>query len=154
MGQMVRVGVIGLGHWGPNYARIFNGQIKDAALTACVDRVPARLDAIRSQYPKTEFLADHREMINRRLVDAVAICTTATTHRTIAEDCLAAGLDVLVEKPMAASSADAEAIIACAKEHDRLLMVGHTFLFNPAVQAIKRYIESGQLGRVLYLHFQ
>lgn len=154
MGHMVRVGIIGIGHWGPNYARIFNGQVKGATLAACVDRVPGKIEAIKAQYPNVAFFTDHRELIDRRLVDAVAICTTATTHRAIAEDCLSAGLDVLVEKPIASSSSDAESMIAAAKKHGRLLMVGHTFLFNPAVQAIKKYIDSGQLGRVLYLHFQ
>jgi predicted dehydrogenase len=151
---MLRIGIIGIGHWGPNYARIFNGQIPGATLTACVDKAQSRLEGIRSQYPQVELLTDHREMIQRRLVDAVAICTTATTHRAIAEDCLAAGLDVLVEKPIAPSSVDAQAIIDKANQEHRILMVGHTFLFNPAVQAMKQYIESGQLGRVLYFHFQ
>jgi len=151
---MLRIGIIGIGHWGPNYARIFNGQIPGATLTACVDKVHSRLEGIRSQYPQVELLTDHREMIERRLVDAVAICTTATTHRAIAEDCLAAGLDVLVEKPIAPSSVDAQAIIDKANHEHRILMVGHTFLFNPAVQAMKQYIESGHLGRVLYFHFQ
>ena len=151
---MLRVGIIGIGHWGPNYARILNGQVAGAKLTACVDRVPARLNTIREQYPQVAMLTDHREMIEKKLVDAVAICTTATTHRPIAEDCLAAGLDVLVEKPIAASSEDAEAIIKAARSSDRILMVGHTFLFNPAVQAMKRHLESGELGRVLYFHFQ
>lgn len=151
---MLRIGIIGIGHWGPNYARILNGQVAGATLTACVDRVPARLDAIRQQYPQAAMFTDHRQMIEQKLVDAVAICTTATTHRPIAEDCLAAGLDVLVEKPIAASSEDAEAIIGKARETNRILMVGHTFLFNPAVQAMKRYLETGELGRVLYFHFQ
>lgn len=151
---MLRIGIIGIGHWGPNYARILNGQVAGATLTACVDRVPARLDAIRQQYPQAAMFTDHRQMIEQKLVDAVAICTTATTHRPIAQDCLAAGLDVLVEKPIAASSEDAEAIIGKARETNRILMVGHTFLFNPAVQAMKRYLETGELGRVLYFHFQ
>ena len=145
---MLRIGIIGLGHWGPNYARILSGLIPGVTLTACVDRVEARLEAIRTQYPHAEMLSDHRQMLERHLVDAVAICTNAASHREIAEDCLAAGLDVLVEKPMAASSADAEAMIRSAKAHGRLLMVGHTFLFNPAVQAVKRYLDSGDLGRV------
>ena len=151
---MLRVGIVGIGHWGPNYARILSGQIPGATLTACVDRAKERLDGIRAQYPLVELLTDHRQMIDRKLVDAVAVCTTATTHREITEDCLEAGLDVLVEKPIASSSADAMAMIARAESTKRILMVGHTFLFNPAVQAIKRYLDAGQLGRILYFHFQ
>jgi predicted dehydrogenase len=151
---MLRVGIVGIGHWGPNYARILSGQLPGATLTACVDRAQPRLEAIRSQYPHVELLTDHRVMIEKKLVDAVAVCTTATTHREIVEDCLNAGLDVLVEKPIAASSTDAVAMIATAEKTKRILMVGHTFLFNPAVQAIKRYVDAGQLGRILYFHFQ
>ena len=151
---MLRIGIIGIGQWGLNYARIFNGLIPGVTLAACVDRVEKKLQGVRAQYPHVEILTDHRDLLKRRLVDAVAICTTATTHRAVAEDCLEAGLDVLVEKPMAASTADAQAMIDKARDTNRILMVGHTFLFNPAVRAVKRYIESGELGRVLYFHFQ
>jgi predicted dehydrogenase len=151
---MLRVAIIGIGHWGPNYARILNGQIPDVSLTACVDSDKRRLDAIRAQYPHVEMLSDYRELLARQLADAVAICTTATTHRPIIEDCLEAGLDVLVEKPLTTSTTDAEAIIEKANTNKRILMVGHTFLFSPAVRIIKGYIETGHLGRVLYLHFQ
>ncbi len=151
---MIRIGIIGIGHWGPNYARILNGLVPDASLVACVDRIESRLQGIRAQYPHVEVFTDHRELLKRKLVDAVAICTTATTHRSLTEDCLEAGLDVLVEKPIAASSADAEAMIDKARTTKRILMVGHTFLFNPAVQAIKRHIDTGDLGKILYFYFQ
>jgi predicted dehydrogenase len=151
---MVRVGIVGIGHWGPNYARILSGLIPGVALTACVDKIEARLNTIKAQYPHVELMTDHREMLDRRLVDAVAICTTAATHRAITQDCLEADLDVLVEKPMASSVADAMAMIETARARHRVLMVGHTFLFNPAVQAIKRYIDSGDLGKILYFSFQ
>lgn len=151
---MIRIGIIGVGHWGPNYARILNGLVPNASLVACVDSVQARLDGIRAQYPHVELFTDHRDLLKRRIVDAVAICTTATSHRRLAEDCLDVGLDVLVEKPIAASSADSEAMIATARRSNRILMVGHTFLFNPAVQSIKRHIDSGDLGKVLYFYFQ
>jgi predicted dehydrogenase len=151
---VIRVGIIGIGLWGPNYVRVFNGLSPDAALVACVDRIEERLDAIRAQYPHVAVLTDHRELLRRRMVDAVAICTTATTHRAIAEDCLEAGMDVLVEKPLATSESDAEAITTKARAAKRVLMVGHTFLYHPAVQALKNYIDSGYLGTIRYLHFQ
>jgi predicted dehydrogenase len=151
---MLRIGIIGIGQWGLNYARIFNGLIPEVTLSACVDRVEERLRLVRAQYPHVQLLTDYKELFKRRLVDAVAICTTATTHRRVAEDCLEADVDVLVEKPMAASITDAEAMIKKARDTGRILMVGHTFLFNPAVRAVKRYIATGELGRVLYFHFQ
>ena len=66
---MLRIGIIGIGHWGPNYARILNGQVAGATLTACVDKVPARLNSIRAQYPQVEMLTDHREMETLTITD-------------------------------------------------------------------------------------
>ena len=151
---MIRFGVIGLGHWGPNYARLLNASIPGAVLAAGVDRVEAKLESLQRHYPHIAVFTDHRQMIESGAVDAVVVCTTATTHRQIVEDCLDGGLDVLVEKPMAPTTPDCEAMIERSRASGRLLMVGHTFLFNPAVQAIKRDIEAGHLGRVLYCYFQ
>ena len=67
---MIRIGIIGIGHWGPNYARILNGLVPNASLVACVDRIESRLQAIRAQYPHVELFTDHREMLRRKLVDA------------------------------------------------------------------------------------
>jgi predicted dehydrogenase len=67
---MLRIGTIGIGRWGLNYARIFNGLIPGVTLTACVDRVDGRLQGVRAQYPHVEILSDHRELLKRRLVDA------------------------------------------------------------------------------------
>src|ERR1700681_3939672 len=100
---MIRIGIIGIGHWGPNYARILNGLVPNASLVACVDRVESRLQGIRAQYPHVEVFTAPREMLERKMVDAAAICTTATPNRGLTEYCLEAGLDVLVEKRIAAS---------------------------------------------------
>lgn len=153
-GSVLRIGIIGLGHWGPNYARIFSGLVPGATLTACVDRVPSKLAAVETLYPHVKVYDDHRRMLDERAVDAVAVCTMATTHRELVEDCLEAGLDVLVEKPMASTSSDAQKMIATAERTGRILMVGHTFLFNPSVRAVKAYIDEGRFGRILYFYFQ
>src|SRR2546425_2977969 len=108
---MLRVGIVGMGHWGPNYVRILSGLLPGVALTACVDRVASRLERIHAQHPNVEILLDHRQLIEQRLVDAVVICSPATSHCAIAQDCLEAGLDVLVEKPMASSAVEAEAMM-------------------------------------------
>jgi predicted dehydrogenase len=87
-------------------------------------------------------------------IDAVIVATPTSTHREIGEQCLRAGMHVLVEKPLAATVLDAQALLTVAQEEHRVLMVGHTFLFNPAVRAIKRYIDDGLLGRLRYMYFQ
>jgi predicted dehydrogenase len=150
---MLRIAIIGLGYWGPNYARLLAGTIDGLEFVAAADRDENRLRTISRQYPSVLTYTDYREMLAHGGVDAVIVATPATTHREIVEDCLRAGLDVLVEKPISRTVEDAESMIAVAEETGRILMVGHTFLFNPAVQRVKRYIEDGELGRLLYFSF-
>jgi predicted dehydrogenase len=150
----LRVAIIGFGHWGPNYARLLSGTIGGARLTACAEPVSGRLATFERQYPAARAYADYRKLLRDGDVDAVIVTTPTSTHREVADQCLRAGTDVLVEKPLAATVADAEALLALAREKQRVLMVGHTFLFNPAVRAIKRYIDDGVLGKIRYLYFQ
>jgi len=152
--DLLRVALIGFGHWGPNYARILSGTLSGARLTACAEPSAGRLAAFERQYPTARAYADYRRLLREGDVDAVIVATPTSTHREIVEGCLSAGLHVLVEKPLAGSVADAEALAVLAKGVSRTLMVGHTFLFNPAVRAIKAYIDSGALGRIRYLYFQ
>jgi predicted dehydrogenase len=152
--DLLRVALIGFGHWGPNYARILTGTLSGARLSACAEPSAGRLAAFERQYPAASAYADYKRLIRDGDVDAVIVATPTSTHRQVVEDCLAAGIHVLVEKPLASSVADAEALAALAKRSGRILMVGHTFLFNPAVQAIKRYIDEGLLGEIRYLYFQ
>jgi len=151
---LLRVALIGFGHWGPNYARILAGTLRGARLSACAEPSAGRLATFESQYPSARAYADYKRLLRDGDVDAVIVATPTSTHREVTEDCLRAGVHVLVEKPLASTVADAEAMSALAAETGRTLMVGHTFLFNPAVRAIKRYIDDGLLGEVRYLYFQ
>ncbi|HLQ62180.1 MAG TPA: Gfo/Idh/MocA family oxidoreductase [Candidatus Acidoferrales bacterium] len=150
---MLRIGISGFGHWGPNYARILAGPLPGARLVACVDRSAEKLAQVRAQYPDVRIYSDHRRLIAEGDLEAVIVATPTSTHRALVEDFLEAGLHVLVEKPMATTAADAEAMVELAEARQRVLMVGHTFLFNPAVRLIKQYIDDGLLGEVLYLYF-
>jgi predicted dehydrogenase len=152
--DLLRVALIGFGHWGPNYARILSGTLSGARLTACADPSAGRLATFERQYPAARAYADYRRLLRDGDVDAVIVATPTSTHREVTEECLRAGLHILVEKPLASSVADAEALSALAQEAGRTLMVGHTFLFNPAVRAIKSYIDRGLLGEIRYLYFQ
>ncbi len=152
--DLVRVALIGFGHWGPNYARILAGTLGGARLVACAEPSAGRLATFERQYPSARAYADYTRLLRDGDVDAVIVATPTSTHREIVEACLGAGLHVLVEKPLAATVADAEAIAARAAGSGRTLMVGHTFLFNPAVRMIKAYIDQGLLGEIRYLYFQ
>src|SRR5581483_1064477 len=150
----VRVGLIGFGLWGPHYARILAGTMTSARLAACAEPSANRLAAFDRMYPAARAYADFRRMLRDGDIDAVIVATPTSTHREVVEACLDAGVHVLVEKPLAATVADAEHMAQLGENTHRVLMVGHTFLFNPAVRAIKRYIDEGLLGEIRYLYFQ
>ncbi|HKT05934.1 MAG TPA: Gfo/Idh/MocA family oxidoreductase [Rugosimonospora sp.] len=154
MSPELRVGLVGLGYWGPNYARLLDGHIDGARLVACADLRADRLKLLSRPHPRVTMFQDYRVMLKDAGLDAVVVATSAAAHRQIVEDCVVAGLPVLVEKPIAANSTDAEAMQQAAEASGVLLMVGHTFLFNPAVRYVKNLIDSGSLGKIQYLSFR
>ncbi len=146
----LRIGVIGNGYWGPNIIRNFaENQMVD--LVAVADRDPARLEHVRQRHRQVEHLvSDHRGLFDLEL-DAVAVCTPPETHFEIAADCMRAGLHAMVEKPMTVSTDEAKELCGIASDQDRILMVGHTFEYNPAVRALKAMVGRGDAGEVRYV---
>ena len=149
----LRVAVIGAGYWGPNLVRNFS-EAPGANVVAVADLSPERLANIAKRFPAVRTTQDHRELFADPAIDAVCIVTPISTHRPLAEEALAAGKHVFVEKPLAGTVADAEAIAACAARAGRTLMVGHTFVYNPAVTAVRGLLERGELGKVQYIDSQ
>lgn len=147
---MVRVGVIGLGYWGPKLARNFH-ELSDARLEWVSDLDQSRLDHVAGLYPEAHGTRDYRELLASD-VEAVCIATPVSTHYHLAMEALQAGKHVMVEKPLAACAAQAEELIGEGILRDRVVMVGHTFVYNPAVIAVKNVIASGQLGDVYYIN--
>ena len=145
----LKVGIIGFGYWGPNLARNFH-EIPASDLVAVADVKEDRLQRAHSLYPDVKLLKDYREIFNLGL-DAVVISTPPATHYQIAKECMEHGLSVLVEKPMTLNSQHAGELILLAQSKGLTLMVGHTFEYNSAVLALKKYIESGELGDIYYL---
>ncbi len=145
----VRVGIIGYGYWGPNLARVVSAH-PQMELAAIADVSPRRLDAARAAHPWSRFAPVAMDVINASDVDAVLICTPPDSHAVLACAALKAGKHVLVEKPLATSVSDATHLRNLAHDSDRTLMVDHTFLFTGAVQRIKQYIDSGELGDIYY----
>jgi len=145
----IKVGVIGCGYWGPNLIRNFV-ELPGSEVVTVVDLREDRLAHIKSRYPKVTITKDYRDLFNMPL-DAVTVATPPSTHFRIARDCLKHGRHVLVEKPLSLDSRHAEELIETAQARGLTLMVGHTFEYNPAVRALKRIIESGDLGQVYYL---
>src|SRR5512147_210606 len=118
----LRVAVIGAGYWGPNLVRNLN-EAPGADPVAVADLSPERLEAIHKRFPAVRITTDHASLFNDRNVDAVCIATPVNTHRRLVEEALAAGKHVFVEKPLAATSADAEAMVRSAERAGRTLMV-------------------------------
>ncbi len=147
---MIHLAVIGAGYWGPNLIRNFS-QVPGARVAYVCDLDAAKLAPLASQYPTLTTTRDYNEALNDPKVDAVVIATPVSTHRKLALDALRAGKHVLVEKPLAGTSETAREIADCARESERVLMVGHTFIYNPAVTKVKEMIERGMLGEIYYI---
>jgi predicted dehydrogenase len=150
MNKPARVGLIGYGYWGPNLARNFHA-LPDAHLVAVADADATRLDEPARLYQARTY-TDYHELLADPTLDAVAISTPARTHFEIARAALERGKHVLVEKPLAMSSAEARELITLAEQKPRVLMVGHTFVYNPAVWKIRELIEQRALGDVYYIY--
>lgn len=147
---MVRIGVLGAGHWGPGLITNFHGSAR-SDVAWVVDRDPGRLEEVERRFAGVRTSKEPESVLGDADVDAVVVATPTRTHFELARAALRAGKHVLVEKPMADSVADAEALCELAEQVGRVLMVGHVFLYNPAALYVKRAIDAGELGRVYYL---
>ncbi len=145
-----RIGLIGYGYWGPNLARNFHA-LANAHLVAIADADAKRLvDPARLYHARTH--ADAGEILRDPTLDAVAIATPARTHFDLVRAALEQGKHVLIEKPLAMNSREARELIVLAAEKQRVLMVGHTFEYNPAVWKIRELIQARALGDIYYIY--
>jgi len=146
---VIRVAVLGAGHWGPNLIRNFQ-QPPASVVTWIADADPARREAAALRFPDVRLTADAHEALGAPDVDAVVVATPTVTHYSFSRAALLAGKHVLVEKPLTASVAQGEEVCRLAEEQGRVLMVGHVFLFNPGVRRVREMLQAGELGRVYY----
>ena len=145
----ISVAVIGCGYWGPNLVRNLsdNGRTRVAAIA---DVRPDRLAAIAPRAHGARLATDYREVIDDPAIEAVAITTPVSTHYDLAMAALEAGKHVLVAKPIAASTVEAEALIAAAESADRVLLVDHTFVYTGAVRRMREFVDQGLFGDLYY----
>jgi predicted dehydrogenase len=144
----VRLALVGLGYWGPHFARIAT-EHADAELVWCCDRSDKALELPARRVPLVNRTTDFEDVLRDESVDAVVIATPTVTHGALAVAALEAGKHVLVEKPLAGSVAEIDRIAAV--RGDRVVMVGHTFVYNSAVVEMRRLVGSGGVGRVQYV---
>ena len=147
--SLINIGVIGCGYWGPNLLRNF-AENETAQLRWICDTDEMRLAAMGRRYPGARTTTDSKELISDGDLDAIAVVTPVATHFQIARDALLAGKHVLVEKPLTATTREAEELIALASQNGRTLMVDHTFVYTGAIRKMKEIVKSGELGELLY----
>lgn len=145
----LRIGIIGYGYWGPQLARNFH-RPPASVVTHIADLSVERRSAAIQAFPHVQVLENLNDVLESD-VDAVVIATPIRTHHPLARRALEHGKHVFVEKPLAASVAEASDLVAVAESADRTLMVGHTFMYNPAVEQLRGLIQTNTLGRVLYI---
>jgi len=147
---MIGIGIVGCGYWGPNMVRNFSAQ-PNCSVRAICDLDPARLADLGGHFPAARQETDVRELFSSGDIDAVSICTPVGTHYTLARAALEAGKHVLVEKPMTDSVETSRALVELAHAKDLVLQVDHTFVYSGAVQKLKKVLDSGELGELLYI---
>jgi predicted dehydrogenase len=146
---LTKVGVAGLGYWGPNLVRNFDELAEIAWLCDLDDDLRARFGA---RYPGARVTADFDELLADETLDAVVVATPVPTHHALAKQALEAGKHVLVEKPPAMRAAEMDELVELADARDRVLMPGHLLLYHPGVLKLKELVVGGELGEVLCVY--
>jgi predicted dehydrogenase len=147
----VRLGVAGLGYWGPNLARNFDA-LPGCELTWVCDADRTAGERMAARFPSARFTQDLSDLLADPRLDAVVLATPVPTHAALAETVLEAGKHCFVEKPLAQTVAEAVRAVAAARASDRVLMVGHLLEYHPGVIKLKEMADSGELGKIRYLY--
>jgi predicted dehydrogenase len=142
---------LGCGYWGPNLLRSFSSSRK-CHVKWLAELSPERRAYVEENFPRTKTTANWQEVFDDKEVDGVIIATPASTHFTLVKQALEADKHVFVEKPLAMCVKEADELVALAAARRKTLMVGHTFLYNNAVQYVRDLMERGELGQVFYFY--
>jgi predicted dehydrogenase len=146
----VGLAVVGYGYWGPNIVRNAIERSELEMLALC-ELDPAKAAEFSRRYPGMPTTSDFEALLDDPSVDAVAIATPPRTHFRLARQALEAGKHVLVEKPLATTVAEAEALVELAERRGLVLMPGHTFLYSPSVNKVRDLIRQGDLGEIYFV---
>jgi predicted dehydrogenase len=144
----LRVGVVGCGYWGSKHIRVLDAT-EGVAQVVLIDNRPDRLQKLARGFKAAVGFNDLEPALSH--VDAVVVATPPSTHVAVALQAIDAGKHVLVEKPLALTTADALRLVNAAAAARVILMVGHTFEYNPAVRKLRELLRGGELGELYYL---
>jgi predicted dehydrogenase len=148
--ETIKVGVVGCGYWGPNLIRNLR-QSQGCEVKMVCDTNQSRLGHMQRLHPDVVTTTRFEDLLNGADLDAIVVATPVRLHYEMTRACLSAGKHVFIEKPMARTEAEAEELVAFAEHQGLVLMVGHTFLFSPAVRRMKEIIDAGDIGEVQYI---
>ena len=151
--RRITLAQIGCGYWGPNLLRNFSAQ-PDCHVRFVAEINPERQAYVRANFPKSETTAEIEMVLGDPEIDAVLIATPASSHYSLAKQALQSGKHVFVEKPLALNTIEADELVQLAEQKGRLLMAGHTFLYNAAVRYAKKLLDEAELGQLYYIYSQ
>jgi len=146
----IRVAVIGAGQWGPNLIRNFHNK-QASEVVWIIDRDAARLAEAQARFPDAQIGKNPEQALRDPSVHAVVVATPTSTHYALAKEALEQRKHVLVEKPLTTDVKQGLELLELARKHRLILMVGHVFVYNPAVRRVKEYLDAGDLGKVYYV---
>ena len=149
--KKLQFGLIGVGYWGPNYARILS-EMDDVNLVWCCDTNNQVLLKMKRLYPAIKITNHLVDILNDKQVDCVIVVTPAQIHFETVKKALKADKHVLVEKPLTTATKEAQELVYLAKKKKKVLAVDHTFKFNPGIKKLKEIIDSGELGKIYYMY--
>ncbi len=147
---MIRVGIVGLGYWGPNLVRCFS-ELEDCKVTAICDQNCDQLLRIKERFPGVVPFEDFQQLLDRNIVDALVIATPTAAHYEMTMRALEHDLHVFVEKPLAKTADECRNLVEVAGQRNRSLFVGHVFLHSSPVIKLRELIESDELGNINYI---
>jgi predicted dehydrogenase len=147
---MIRIAVIGAGRWGPNLIRNFHNR-QSSEVAWVIDLDAERLGEVRARFADVKVAADVERAAADRDVDAIVVATPTSTHYAVTKLALEHGKHVFVEKPIAAELWQGIELCELAAARNRILMVGHVFVFNAGIRHVKHYLDAGKLGRLYYV---
>lgn len=149
--KTVNVGLIGCGYWGPNLLKSLL-RTDGCRVAAVADLRDGRLAFVRERYPMVRTTRNYGEILEDKDIDAVALATPPESHAEIGGKILRSGKHLFVEKPLAATSAEGAALAEAASKRRLVLMVGHLFVYHPAVTEIKKWVDDGRIGELCYIN--
>lgn len=144
---------LGCGYWGPNLLRNFS-TLPNCRVKTLVDSSAERRKFVETNFPRTQTVGSAESVFSDPEIQGVVIATPAETHFALAKAALEAGKHVFVEKPLATKVSEVDELETLARRQGRIVMAGHTFIYNAAVRYVKKMIDAGELGEVRYIYSQ